>query len=403
MACKTNNNALNEVMELVMTEGLSGMSKAFEILLNEAMIIERSRYLQVEPYERSLQRQGYANGFKDKSIRSRIGELNLQIPQVRDSSFYPAAIEKGMRSERALNLALAEMYVQGVSTRKVKDIVEKLCGSEVSSTEVSRCNKLLDEELEKWRNRPLGRYPFVYLDARYEKVRQGGQVLDAAVLIAIGLNEQGKREVLGVSIRLSEQEVHWRSFLESLQRRGLTGVELIISDAHAGLKAARKCVFPSVPWQRCQFHLQQNAQSYVPKKAIKAEVAFDIRSVFNASSLEEAERAKRMLVKKYEKKAPKLAIWMEENLAEGFTVFSFPKECWRRIRTSNMVERVNREIARRTRVASIFPNEASCERLISAILMEISEEWLASHVYLAIDHANTGEAYIACTKAKRRA
>lgn len=385
MTYQTNNTALTEVIELVLSKGLSGMAKAVEILLNEAMVVERGRHLQAESYERTPYRLGYANGFKDKTIKSRIGELNLHVPQVREGNFYPSSLEKGMRSERSLKLALAEMYVQGVSTRKVKIVVEELCGYDVSSTEVSRCSKLLDEELEKWRTRSLGSYPFVFLDARYEKVRQSGHVLDAAVLIAIGIDQHGKREVLGVSVKLSEHETHWRSFLESLQARGLHGIELITSDAHSGLKAAKKAVFPSVPWQRCQFHLQQNAQSYVPKKAMKSEVAFDIRAIFNAPNLDEAKRLQNLIVAKYEKTAPNLTKWIEENLFEGFTVFGFSREYWRRIRTSNVLERVNREIARRTKIASIFPNEASCERLITAVLMEISEEWLINPVYLTIN------------------
>ncbi len=387
MTCQINNTALPAAMETILTEGLSGMAKAIEILLNEAMIVERSRHIQAEAYERTPTRQGHANGFKDKAIKSRIGELNLQVPQVRDSSFYPSALDKGMRSERALKLALAEMYVQGVSTRRVKEIVEELCGWEVSSTEVSRCNKLLDEELNKWRNRPLGSYPFVFLDAKYAKVRQGGQVVDAAILIAIGISQEGKREILGISVKLSEHEAHWRSFLESLQKRGLHGMELFISDAHAGLKAAKRAVFPCIPWQRCQFHLQQNAQSYVPKKAMKAGVAFDIRTIFNAPNLEEAQRLQKLITNKYEKTAPDLAKWIDENVPEGLTAFSFSHEYWRRIRTSNIVERVNREIARRVKVVSIFPNEASCERLVSALLMEISEEWQSSPVYLPINQS----------------
>jgi len=385
MTCQTNNNALAEAMELVLEHGLSGMPRAFEILKNEAMLVERGRHLNAEAYERTPQRQGYANGFKDKTLKSRIGELKVQVPQVRDSSFYPSALEKGMRSEKALKLALAEMYVQGVSTRKVKAVVEELCGYEISSTEVSRCSKLLDEELAQWRNRSLGNFPFVFFDARYEKVRQSGSVLDAAVLVAVGIDQKGRRDILGISVKLSEHEAHWRSLLESLQARGLHGVKLIISDAHVGLKAARKAVFPSVPWQRCQFHLQQNAQSYVPRISMKSEVALDIRAIFNALNLEEAKRLQALMVKKYETAAPKLASWAEENLAEGFTVFNFPSSYWRRLRTSNILERVNREIARRTKVASIFSNEASCERLITAILMEMSEEWQTGTVYLSIN------------------
>jgi len=288
MTCQNNNTILSEVTELILEEGIAGMPKAMVILLNEAMRVERSRHLRADAYERTEERQGYANGFKDKSVISRIGELKLKVPQVRDSTFYPSVLEKGMRSERALKLALAEMYVQGVSTRKVKAIVEELCGCEISSTEVSRCSKLLDEELERWRTRPLGFYKYLYLDARYEKVRCDGHVVDAAVLIAIGVSAEGKRDIVSVSVSLSEREIHWRNFLEDLQKRGLSGLELIISDAHSGLKAAKQAVFPSVPWQRCQFHLQQNAQGYVPKRAMKEEVAFDIRAIFDAPNLEEA-------------------------------------------------------------------------------------------------------------------
>ena len=178
----------------------------------------------------------------------------------------PNALERGLRSERALKISLAEMYIEGVSTRKVAKITEKLCGFEVNSSQVSKATKLLDEEIHKWRNRPLSEFPYVMLDARYEKVRHGQQVVDCAVLIAIGIDANGNRDVLGVSVSLSEQEVHWRDFLKHLQERGLHGIQLITSDAHSGLKAAMRSVFPSVPWQRCQFHLQQNAQAYVPKK-----------------------------------------------------------------------------------------------------------------------------------------
>jgi putative transposase len=385
MTCQTNNNLFSSIIELITGDGISGMAKVFEILLNEAMLVERNKHLKAESYERTPMRQGYANGFKDKTINSRAGIMKVQVPQVRDSSFYPTALEKGVRSEKALKLAIAEMYVNGLSTRKVSAVVEELCGCEVSSAEVSRCSKLLDDELEKWRNRELGSYKYVFLDARYEKVRQNGNVSGAAVLVALGVTIEGKREILGVSVKLSEQEAHWRSFLQSLQSRGLHGMELFISDAHAGLNVARKAVFPSVPWQRCQFHLQQNAQSYVPKKSMKSDVAFDIKSIFNAPNLDEAKRMQNLIVKKYTKIAPNLAEWMDENLSEGFTVFNFPRNHWRKIRTNNVLERVNREIARRTKTACIFANEASCERLVTAVLVEISDEWQTSSVYLSMN------------------
>jgi len=201
-------------------------------------------------------------------------------------------------------------------------------------------------------------------------------------LIAVGIRADGKREVLGVSVELSENEVHWRNFIKSLISRGLHGVKLVISDAHEGLKAALRAVFPSVPWQRCQFHLQQNAQSYIPTQGMKKEVASRIRAIFNAPSREESERLLEIFVKDYRKIAPRLATWAEENLPEGFTVFGFPEEHRRRIRTSNMLERLNKEVNRRTRVVGIFPNAESCLRLVTAVLMEISEEWEQGRIYL---------------------
>jgi transposase-like protein len=211
-------------------------------------------------------------------------------------------------------------------------------------------------------------------------------VRDAAVLKAVGLNEEGKRLVLGVSVSLSEQEAHWRTFLQGLVDRGLSGVDLVTSDAHAGLKQARRAVFGGVPWQRCQFHLQQNAQAYVPRHSMKAEVASDIRAIFNAPSLHEAEALLAKMVQKYEKKASRLANWMETNIPEGLTVFAFPTAHRRRLRTANGLERLNREVRRRSRVAVLFPNEASCLRLVTAVLMEISDDWETNRTYLLLEN-----------------
>ena len=384
MAMAVENTKFEEAIKLIFDRGLEGMGPAMQILLNEAMVIERSRYLQTEPYERSEHRQDWSNGFKPKQIKTRVGELALQVPQVRSSNFYPSCIEKGIRSERALTLSLAEMYIQGVSTRKVNEILQGLCGLEITSTEVSRAANLLDDEIGKWKNRPLGKFKYLFFDARYEKVREGGRVLDCAVLVAYGINLQGKREILGLSVALSEAEVHWRNFFESLVARGLHGIELIVSDAHSGLKAALRGVFPSVPWQRCQFHLQQNAQSYVTKTSRKKEVAETIRAIFNAENLVEAERLLKLAAQKYEKDMPKLSEWMLVNIPESLAVFNFESSHRRRLRTSNIAERVNREIRRRTQVVSIFPNPTSCERLIGSILMEISEGWLSEQTYLSI-------------------
>jgi transposase-like protein len=374
-----------ELFEQVAEQGLDFLPELIRVVINTAMQIERQKYLGVGPYERSAERQGHSNGFKPKTVSTRIAPITFDIPQVREGGFYPQALEKGLRSERALMLALAEMYVQGVSTRKVAAITKRLCGSEISSTQVSRAAALLDEVLEAWRNRSLGTVIYLYLDALYEKVRVDGQIRDAAVLIASGVNLEGKRLILGVSVSLGEQELHWRDFLQSLVERGLNGVELIISDAHVGLQAARKAVFSGIPWQRCQFHLQQNASQYVPRQRMKREVAADIRAIFNAPDRAQAEAQLRKTVEKYAQSASKLADWLEGNIPEGLTVFSFPEGHRRRIRTVNSLERVCLEIRRRTRVAGIFPNEASCLRLVSAILMEVSETWETCRIYLSFE------------------
>lgn len=371
------------VLQLLTEEGFDGFASALEILLNEAMKLERTAVLQADPYERTPERRGHANGFKSKTVLSRLGKLRLAMPQTRGVEFYPLALERGERSERALKLALAEMYVQGVSTRRVAAITRELCGTEVTSMQVSRAAELLDVELSAWRNRPLGRTPFVLLDARYEKVRHGGRVVDCALLVATAVTPDGKRTVLGVSVSLSEAEVHWREFLQTLIARGLHGVELISSDAHSGLKQARQACFPGVPWQRCQFHLQQNAASYVPRQELKKPVAADLRAVFTAPDRREADRLLAAMIEKYRPTAPKLAAWLETDVPEGLTVFALPAAQRIRLRTTNVLERLNEEIRRRTRVALLFPNEASLLRLASAVLIEISEEWETGKVYLS--------------------
>lgn len=364
--------------------GLDGLGEAVRIVVDAAMQAERERHLQASPYERSPGRTGHANGYKPKTVQTRVGELTFAVPQVREGGFYPTALEKGRRSERALTLALAQMYVLGVSTRKVSKVVEELCGCEVTSTQVSRAAAELDTVLSAWRNRPLGICPYLSLDARYEKVRRNGTVQDAAVLIAVGVDAEGYRQVLGVSVSLSEHEAHWRSFILSLVERGLSGVQLVISDDHAGLKASRAAVLGGVPWQRCQFHLQQNAGAYVPKAEMKEEVARDIRAVFNAGSRPEADAALKTCVHKYQKTAPRLSAWMEENLPEGLTVLAFPEEHQRKLRTTNGLERLNEEVKRRTRVARLFPNEESLLRLVTAVLMEKSDDWQTDKRYITL-------------------
>jgi transposase-like protein len=376
---------IREVVQALAEHGFDGMAQAIELLLNECMKIERQQALGVGPYQRGEARRGQANGFKPKRLKTRVGPLELAVPQVRGAKFYPRALERGSRSEKALRLALAEMYVQGVSTSKVTRITEELCGCEISSSDVSRATALLDAEFHKWRTRPLGQVKYLILDARYEKVRHGGSIVDCAVFTAIGIDPEGRRSVLGVSVSLSEAEVHWREFFKSLIERGLYGVELITSDAHAGLKEARKACFNGVPWQRCQFHLMRNALAHVPQQEMKREVIDNLHSVFDSADERTAGEQLRRVIGKYQKSAPKLAQWLEENVPESLTVFRLPPAHRKRLRTTNMEERLNRELKRRTRVATLFPNEGSLLRLVTAVLMEVSEEWETGRRYVTFE------------------
>jgi putative transposase len=373
---------IEEIFKGLIGQGTEGIRPVLELLLNTAMKVEREHFLGAGAHERSEERKGYANGYKPKQVHTRMGALELSVPQVRGLSFYPKSIEKGCRSERALKTAIAEMYLGGVSTRDVTNITQELCGLEVSSTQVSRVTAELDEEFEKFRNRPIGEICYLLVDAIYLKVRHNGSVMDMAVLLAYGINPEGKREILGASTSLSEAEVHWREFFTHLQSRGMRGLRLIISDDHAGMKSARKAVFPSIPWQRCQFHLAQNAQSYAPKKSMREEIAQVMREIFNCPNIEMARDMVKRTVEKYQKKAPEFAKWLEGNIEEGLTVYQFPEEHRKKIRTSNGIERLNREIKRRTRVAVLFPNKASALRLVTGVIIEIHEEWVTGKQYL---------------------
>ena len=377
--------AVQEAVQLLAEQGFDGMASIMQLLLNECMLMERRRAINAAPYERSEARHGQANGFKPKTVKTRVGPLQLAVPQVRGASFYPSVLERGTRSEKALLLALAEMYVQGVSTARVSKITEELCGCEISSSDVSRATALLDKEFAAWRNRPLGAMEYLILDARYEKVRVAGCVRDCAVLTAVGVDSAGRRSILGVSVALSEAEVHWRDFFKSLLERGLHGVKLITSDAHAGLKEARQACFHGVPWQRCQFHLAHNALEHVPKPELKRDVMDELRATLDAADLAAAQEQLQRMVRKYEKQAPKLAAWLEANVPQSLSVFALPAAHRKRLRTSNLLERLNREIKRRTRVATLFPNEGSLLRLVTGVLMEVSEEWETGKRYVTFE------------------
>ncbi len=369
------------LMEHLIEHGPNDMATVFARAFELAMQIERERFLGAGRYERTPGRQGYANGYKPKRIDTPAGTVSVRVPKTADHDgqpFYPQSLERGRRSVRAVMLAVAEMYVKGVSTREAEAVMREFGIESLSSSQVSRAAKLLDDELAAWRNRPLGEIKYLILDARYEKMRHGGIVRDAAVLSAIGVGPDERRRVLGVSVALSEAEVHWRAFLESLQARGLRGVQYIVSDDHAGLRAARRAVFGGATWQRCQFHLAQNAIHHAPNLAVRKRIGAELREIWNAASLAKAETSLAELVTEYRDTAPKLAAWLEENVPEGLTFFTLPKHHRRRMRTSNPMERsVQQELKRRTVKVRVFPNEAALERLVSAVLVEIDDKWAA--------------------------
>lgn len=378
-------HAHDDLIQLVIHHGPDAIAAAFTGLMNSAMLIERQQHMGVNSaHQRSEQRTAYANGTKPKALKTPVGTLSLDVPKTRAvpgheddfEPFYPQALQRGSRASRAVVATLAQMYVQGVSTRDVKKVMAELGLEDVSSTQVSRATATLDEELDAWRNRPLGAVPYLILDARYEKVRHHGVVIDVALLSAVGITPDGKRRVLGTSVALSEAEVHWRDFLDRLVERGMRGVTYIASDDHAGLKAARRAVLPSVPWQRCQFHLAQNAIHHCPTRAIRGEVGDWLRPIFNARNRNEADQRLKDAIEHFTPAAPKLAQWLEDNVPESLTVFTLPSEHRKKLRTTNGIERpIQQELKRRTRNVRVFPNPDALLRLASAILVEIDDQW----------------------------
>lgn len=372
------NRTIEAITEVLMENGFEkAVPQIMETFINSAMKIERENHLQARPYERTSERIDMANGFKPKNVKTRYGELSLQVPQTRITDFYPTCLEKGLRSERALVSTMAQMYIQGVSNKKVTKILHEMCGLEVSTAQVSRCVKQLDTDLEQWRNRPLDTFSYLIFDARYENVRYTGAVKKLAVIWGIGITFDGKREILGISVSLSEAEIHWRNYMKGLVSRGLCGVKYIVSDDHIGLKNAIQTVFPGALWNRCHTHLARNAQSYIGKRIYKSDVASDIRDILQAPDQEVATFLLTRFLDTWKAKEPKLVEWAEINIPEGFNVFNLPKPIRKKLRTSNLIERMNQELKRRSRVVRIFPNEDSCLRLLSAVALEIHDDWLS--------------------------
>jgi transposase-like protein len=382
------NTTIDDMVQLLILEKEKAFPKILAAIYDQAMIAEREAHLCAGSYERSESRDGYANGFKPRSLQTRVGRLSLHIPQVRGSNtkFYPKCLDRGTRSERAIMLTAAEMYIHGVSTRRVEAVFQAMGIDNYSAEQVSNASKILDEELIKWRTRRITQcVKVIYVDATYQKVRIDGVAVNLATFIVTGILEDGHRTILAVDSDISEAELHWRRVFRELIDRGLRGVKLIVSDAHEGLAAARQAVFSGVPWQRCQLHLQQNAQAYITKRSLKEQVASDIRAIFNASSMEEAKRLLDIMVEKYAKDQQKLSAWMRDNIPEGLTVFMFPEHMRKKLRTNNIEERINRSIKARTRIISVFPNQMSQLRLVSAICMEISDDWETGTTYLNVN------------------
>jgi putative transposase len=343
---------------------------------------EMSDYLQATPYERSAGRLGYRSGRRPRKLVTRAGTLSLDVPTERTGHFRTAVFDRYQRSEQAFVLALQEMYLQGVSTRKVRAITEELCGTSVSASTVSRLTKRLDEDLARWRNRRLVEpYPYLVVDARYERVRQNERIESQGVLVISGVSGKGQRDIIGIAVANTESETSWTEIFRDLNRRGLSGVRLVVSDNHEGLVASVRRCFQKALWQRCQTHFMHNVLALVTKRDRKA-LWQALRSVFDAVTLEHAKARLAEVVAEWRPQYPDLADKLETETEDSLTCFQFPAGHRMRIRTTNMMERLNEELRRRSRVVRIFPNAAACLRLMTALAQEQAAEWAAQLTYL---------------------
>lgn len=351
-------------------------------VVQQVLEAEMQEAVEAERYERTGERKSYRSGYYRRGLITRVGRLELRVPQDRNGRFSTELFARYQRSEQALVAALAEMYVQGVSTRKVKAVTEELCGHEFSASTVSEINKGLDGKLAAFASRRLEEpYPYLIMDARYEKVREAGVIRSRAVMIAIGINWDGRREVLAVELANRESESSWRDFLLGLKGRGLSGVEFVVTDDHAGLRRAIQELLPEAAWQRCYVHFLRNALDYLPRKA-DDDCLTELRWLYDRKSLEEAHQDLAAWLKKWQGKYPKLCDWVEANIEETLTFYRLPRQHHKHMKSTNMLERLNEEIKRRTHVVRIFPHEASCLRLVRALAAEIHEDWIEATRYL---------------------
>jgi transposase-like protein len=370
--------AVNELF----SKGPDGLREIVRAVMQEMLEAEMTDALGAEKGERTAARLGYRSGYYTRTLVTRVGKLELRVPQDRDGRFSTELFERYQRSEQALVATLAEMYVQGVSTRKVKAITEELCGHAFSASSISAINKRLDESLRAFAERPLGEpFPYLILDARYEKVREGGVVMSQAVLIAVGVDWDGRRQILAVEMANRESRSSWKDFLLGLRRRGLHGVEFVVADDHAGLRASVREVLAEAAFQRCYVHFLRNALDHLPRKA-DDDCLQELRWLYDRRSIDEARRDLSAWIAKWGARYPKLVTWVEENIEETLTFYRLPLQHHKHLKSTNMLERLNEEIRRRTYVVRIFPNSDACRRLVRALAVETHENWLEAHRYL---------------------
>lgn len=382
-------NVESKASGIDLKELLSADSAALRTLMQVALQVvleaEMTDAVGAAKGERTASRLGYRSGYYSRALITRVGKLELRVPQDRDGRFSTELFERYQRSEKALVAALAEMYVQGVSTRKVKAITEELCGHAFSASAISAINKTLDESLRRFAERRLDEpYPYLIVDARYERVREAGVIQSQAVLIAIGINWEGRRQVLAVELANRESRSSWRDFLVKLRDRGLHGVEFVVSDDHAGLKAAIREIVAEAAWQRCYVHFLRNALDYVPRR-VDDDCLRELRWLYDRRDIAEARRDLAAWLAKWQVKYAKLCAWVEDNIEETLTFYKLPQQHHKHMKSTNMLERLNEEIKRRTHVVRIFPNGESCLRLIRALAVETHENWLEAHRYLNMD------------------
>ncbi|MBA2714024.1 MAG: IS256 family transposase [Rubrobacteraceae bacterium] len=373
-----------ELAQEVLLDQPGFLKEIVERVVQELLEAEMTEHIGAAPYERTDARAGHRNGHKPRTLRTRVGTLNLLVPQDREGTFCTRLFSRYQRNEKALCLALMEMYLEGVSTRKVKDITEELCGTSFSKSLVSSLASRLDSELSAWRSRPLeaASYPYVFVDARYEKARVDGRVASQGVLVASAVRDDGLREIVAVEVADTESEATYQELFRSLKGRGLSGVELVVSDEHEGLKAAISRHFQGASHQRCQVHYTRNLLGMVGASKRK-ELGADLRAIFASPARETALRTASSVAEKWrEKGSEKVAEHLEEHVEECLSCLAFPESHRRRIRTTNSLERLNQEIKRRTRVVRIFPNRESCLRLVTALAVEVLEEWVTGRRYL---------------------